>query len=398
MEREAVIPKKIFTIWLNDQQGFPPLVQKCIETQKLQGYEHKLITLENCFKGCKYVNDAIAAKKWVKASDWLRMHELYINGGIHLDADMEVLPGKNFDHLLNCDMYIPMEECGHFGNAGLGSIPGHPILKKYLDRVADNFQGTGDLVYEPGIRAFTDVCWIADKTGVILIPPHVFFPYNHDSRKTEIKPDTLVFHHYAKTWVTEEFNPLPIVSIIIPTLGRAEGLEKCIESIKQSKYPQHRLQVIVVDGQETVPCKVANTLKDCTGNLIIYAANDMTFHPDAILNAVEASKKHGLVAFSSGELYPDNGNICEHFLIRRDIIPKINGQIFDTGFHHVGCDNFLWAQCTKLGEAYRCEDAKVTHNHFTKGSEMDEVYQKGWSNVERDRKYLADKLEGLKYC
>jgi hypothetical protein len=368
-----------------------------METHKIPGYKYKIITLDNCFKDSKYVNEAISAKRWVKASDWLRMHELYVNGGIHLDADMEVLPGKNFDHLLDCDMFIPMEECGHYGNAGLGSIPGHPILKNYLNRISNNFQGAGDLVYEPGIRAFSDVCWIADKTKIKLLPPHIFFPYNHDTRQTVIKSDTLVFHHYAKSWVTEEFNPLPIVSIIIPTLGRPEGLARCIDSIKHSKYPQHRIQIITMEGPDTVPVKVAEGLKQCKGNLIIYAANDMTFHPDAIYNAVEASKKHGLVTFSSGELYPDHGNICEHFLIRKDTIAKIGGQIFDTGFHHVGCDNLLWAQCQKIGEAYRCENACVTHNHFTKGAPIDAVYETGWSKVNEDREHLQNKLRELIY-
>ena len=389
-----MIPKKIWTIWLGGEM--PELAKVCIETQKLPGYEHCLITLDNCYRGSQYVNDAIEAKRWVKAADWLRMYYLYTEGGIYLDADMEVLPGKNFDHLLDCDMFIPREECGHYANCGLGAVAGQPALKAYLDRVENNFKGAGDLVYEPGIRTFSDILWLADKSKIVMLSPDSFFPYNWQTCRTTITPNTLVFHHYAKSWVLPEFNPLPLVSIIIPTLGRPVGLQRCIDSIQRLNYPRHRVETIVVEGPETVPEKVKRGLELSHGNLIVYAANDMEFTPDSLWLAVDASKKHGLVSFASGPLYPDNGNICEHFLIRRDMIEKV-GEIFSTRFHHVGCDNLLWAKCSALGEAYRCEPARVIHHHFTAGAEMDDVYQKGWSKVEEDREILREELEGLEF-
>ena len=397
-----MIPKKIWTIWLGGKMT--ELVRGCIETQKLPGYEHCLITLDNCYRGSQYVNDAIRAERWVKAADWLRMHYLYTEGGIYLDADMEVLPGKNFDDLLDCDLFVPREECGHYGNCGLGSIAGQPDLKVYLDRVESNFKGDGDLVYDPGIRAFSDVFWLAersserssDKSRMRILTPDYFFPYNHQTNRTEITANTRVFHHYAKSWVAPEFNPLPLVSIIIPTLGRPNGLQRCIDSIQRLNYPHHRVETIIVDGPDTVPEKVRRGLEQSHGNLIVYAANDMEFTPDSLWLAVDASKKHGLVAFASGPLYPDRGNICEHFLIRRDMIEKV-GEIFSTRFHHVGCDNLLWAKCSALGEAYRCEEARVLHHHFTAGAEMDDVYQKGWSKVEEDREILREELKELEF-
>ena len=150
------------------------------------------------------------------------------------------------------------------------------------------------------------------------------------------------------------------------------------------------------DGDGTVPQKVnrmarANQDTDC----YVYAANDITFDPWCVYRAVWASKDHGLVAFNEGPVLPDAGNICTHFLITQELVNKL-GEIFSEKFAHCGCDNLLWAKAKKMGRAARCEDAKITHYHFSKGSPMDSIYQAGWSHVEEDRKTLAAELEALK--
>ena len=185
------------------------------------------------------------------------------------------------------------------------------------------------------------------------------------------------------------------VSIIIPTLGRAAGLQRCLESIDKLNYPKELLQVIVKDGEGTVPQKVAAGLKDADGEYIVYAANDMEFDPDAIKIAVEEDRNRGLIAFGGHEILADEGNINEHFLIHRKLISDIGGEIFDTEFHHLGCDNLLWAKAKKLGRAYASKRALVIHHHFSKGAPDDEIYQKGWSKVQEDRELLKKKLEEL---
>ncbi len=82
-------------------------------------------------------------------------------------------------------------------------------------------------------------------------------------------------------------------------------------------------------------------------------------------------------------------------MIRRDFITELGGEIFDTRFHHVGVDNLLWAKAKKLNQAYRCEEAKFEHRHFSKGANYDAVYQKGWANAEEDRALLAKELSML---
>lgn len=188
----------------------------------------------------------------------------------------------------------------------------------------------------------------------------------------------------------------PLVSIIIPQLGREDGLKRCLDSIKALNYPQDRIEVIVEEGPGTVPNKVAKGLKKAKGSLIVYGANDIEFTPDSLILAVIESKNSGLVAFDTG-VRNTEGYINEHFLIRKDMIDLIGGEIFDTEFHHVGVDDLLWKKCSRLGEA-TISKGKVYHHHFSRigsGVEKDYVIEKGWDKEAEDRKLLADKLSKL---
>ena len=188
--------------------------------------------------------------------------------------------------------------------------------------------------------------------------------------------------------------PKPKITFVIPTLGREAGLIRCLESIEKLNYPQGLIEVIVkrddYDNRTGVPKLVKQGVEESTGEWIIFASNDTEFTPESINEALKIGRD-GYVAFNTGEVYPDEGNINEHFMIRKDIIAKI-GEVFDTDFWHTGCDNLLLAKMRKLGIFKRADKAVVNHFHFTKGAEMDKTYKVGWSHVEEDRALLAKKL------
>lgn len=272
----------------------------------------------------------------------------------------------------------------------------------------------------PNLKTFKDVCDIECIFGDIYAKndgenPIVLFPelmeQERNNPKHEIKfgRDNIILENkylkkYKAHWSMEQvidcdedgFVKMPKISILIPTM-RKEGLKKCLDSIKNLKYNPRYIQIIMDDGSGTVPYKVSEMLKHAEGEWIVYASDDMEFYSDCLYNAMEDAKKTGkrLIAFNSGNLLPDEGNICEHFAIKRDLINEIGGQIFDTDFHHVGVDNLLWEKCKKLNENFYSKNSIIIHNHFSKGFEMDEVYKKGWSNVEKDQELLKIKLSQL---
>lgn len=194
-----MIPKKIITIWLNDKPGYPELIDKCIKTHDLPGYEHKLYTLENCDKP-PYVAECIKFGLWAKAADYLRMWYLFHEGGIYLDADVEMIAGKDFDDLLEQEMFVGEEENGFVSNAIVGAVPGHPILEKYLKTVDENFIPRGNLVYQPGMFLWTEI--VRYSTGVQIYKPEVFLPYNHHLDRTVLTANSRCIHHFAKSWVS----------------------------------------------------------------------------------------------------------------------------------------------------------------------------------------------------
>lgn len=188
------------------------------------------------------------------------------------------------------------------------------------------------------------------------------------------------------------------LSFIVPTLGREQGLQRCLDSIKSLNYPQDKIEVIIkrdsFENRIGVPKLLKKGIEESTGDWIVFASNDTEFTPNSINEALYVGDG-GYVAFNTGPLYPDEGNINEHFMIRRDIVEKI-GEVFDTDFLHYGCDNLLWAKMKKLGIAKRADNAVILHKHFTQtGEAMDEVYKLAHSTVEQDRALLKVKLAQL---
>lgn len=194
---------------------------------------------------------------------------------------------------------------------------------------------------------------------------------------------------------------MPEILIMIPHIEntREEGLLKCISSIMKQGYPGELFDVAIRAGNETVPEKIDKLVKgDKKYDYYVYAANDMIFQPGSLRTAIIESitLNKGLVSFNEGPVYPDLGNINTHFVIRRDLIDKLQDhQIFHLDFKHYGCDNFLYQQCNNMGQFYHSEAAKITHNHFTKGANFDEVYEKANSTREQDVETLKKKMSTL---
>lgn len=395
-----MIPKIIHTAWFPTLETLPDNLHTCIESQKLKGYTHNLITLDNCLRDHEYIQQCLNSthnpKKWVKLTDFLRMYYLYKYGGFFIDADVEIIQDKNFDALLENQMVVGLEGNGTIpnsiiiGSAIVGAQPNNPIIKKWINRVVSNFRGDDDLCYESSMDILNLLC-LENLDSVTIVSPDHFYPYNHHTGITNITDNTICIHHFNKSWI------LPTLAVIIPQLGREEGLKKCVESIRQSNYPQDLINIYIIEGSNTVPNKVKTGVEQSTESYIVYAANDMTFDKNCLRNAVEASLKFdkALVSFNEGAILPDQGNICTHFLIRRDFIDKIGGEVFDTSLKHRGVDNILWKKCEKLNQALWCEFAKIDHRHFSKGYTFDSIYEKGWHSSEEELQLVKDKLSNI---
>lgn len=204
---------------------------------------------------------------------------------------------------------------------------------------------------------------------------------------------------------------LPKVSIIIPTLEREQGLEQCLKSISDLNYPQELIEVKVIQDTPRlgVPKRVQESVLSTSGEFIVFAANDMTFDRECLKEAINDYRRTNkrLISFNEGPLSIikdsqvlwNTGKICTHFMIKRDLLPKIGGEIFCTKMNHLYTDTLLWEKCTLLNEAFHSTNAKITHNHFSKDKvsgepvQLDEVYQLGYSKKEQDKEIFEQELQ-----
>jgi glycosyltransferase involved in cell wall biosynthesis len=195
------------------------------------------------------------------------------------------------------------------------------------------------------------------------------------------------------------YSVLPKISVILPHIEgtREEGLQRCIDSIKMQNYPQDKIELKIILGDETVPQKVKKGVAETDGYYIVFASNDVEFDKDDFIKAFidSCNNSKNLIVFDTG-VRNEHGYICEHFMIYRGALDYLeNGEIFDTRFNHVGCDDYLWHQMNKIDEAMISTRTKTKHYHFSRtNSQFDLTYEKGWSNVENDRELLKKLLIG----
>lgn len=198
----GLIPKIITSIWIGPEMS--DLVRECIDSQKIEGYKHRLIINENVMPTLyiPYVDQCIKAEKWGKAADYLRMYYLYETGGIFLDADTKVI--KPFDDVLDNELFVCEEENMFIANGIFGVIPKHPMLKHYMEIVESNFIGSGDLVFQPGMYLWTELVKYSKWSSSIKIyPADWFLPYNHQNKQTNITKNTHTMHYYLKSWINK---------------------------------------------------------------------------------------------------------------------------------------------------------------------------------------------------
>ncbi|MGM9603808.1 MAG: glycosyltransferase family 32 protein, partial [Faecousia sp.] len=148
-----MIPKIIHYVWLSNQPK-PDLIQSCIASWRrhLPEYEIREWSDFDFSSMPDFVTEALNAKKWAFATDYLRLYILDMVGGIYLDSDIFVK--RNFDLFLDNGLFSFIEfhekgfapyshlidgsgkplTGGHIPGFGIqaafmGAEKGHPFLK-----------------------------------------------------------------------------------------------------------------------------------------------------------------------------------------------------------------------------------------------------------------------------
>ena len=132
-----MIPKKIHYIWLG-RKPKSLVAQMCINSwrRNLKDYEivewnEETLGLDELCRNNKFLNRLVKVKLWGVASDYLRFHILYHEGGIYLDTDVEVI--RPYDDFLSDKIFVGRECDTYVTPATLGAEKNNLAMKRLLE-------------------------------------------------------------------------------------------------------------------------------------------------------------------------------------------------------------------------------------------------------------------------
>jgi glycosyltransferase involved in cell wall biosynthesis len=118
--------------------------------------------------------------------------------------------------------------------------------------------------------------------------------------------------------LTEDTRRLPFVSVIIPTFNRSRSLRETVESFARSSYPEHLLEIIVVDNDST----------DDTAAVIAELARDLTqVRPMTERRRGAHFARNAGARAAKGEIlyFTDDDMLAEDDLLRKIVLPFSSG-------------------------------------------------------------------------
>lgn len=216
-----MIPKKIHYCWFGDSK-LPPKIAYCIESWKKNLPDYEIIQWnQEKFppETTAWTKEAYESRKFAFVADYIRFYALQTEGGIYLDADVEVL--KPFDPLLDRPYFLGREqspnivESAIFGVAPNSKWVGE-CLEHYKDRHFIKEDGSFDMVPLPELMRdlFMERYGISminriedfnpDEKSMQLLPVDFFSPKHHKTLKLKVTDNTFTIHHFAGSWVRKK--------------------------------------------------------------------------------------------------------------------------------------------------------------------------------------------------
>ena len=216
-----MIPKTIHIFWFGGSNKSEFLRKLNHKLSLLKDSDYRIIEWSeenyNVYKNdfTKYCYDN---KKWAHLSDYARLDILFNYGGVYLDQDVEVI--KNFDTLLDLDMFIGfMFDC-NLGTAVIGSEKGN----KHINNILDLYSTLNISVDSPNNDLFTKY-FIERVDGFKLngkeqlVDNVKIFPKKVFEQPSFLKKKNYTIHHFDNSWRHKSKIKSKIQKVIINIIG-----------------------------------------------------------------------------------------------------------------------------------------------------------------------------------
>jgi len=211
------IPKIIHQIWIGTSVP--------VEFEQFQAswrkhhpeWEYRLWT-QHDIPGLHMHNEDLVrqSKNPAEVSDLMRYEILYQYGGVYLDFDCECLQSLDALHYVY-DFYIGIQPLDsglvQLGIGIIGSIAGHPLLKKCIEGLRGSWNNIKDNVAaRTGPIYCTKIFYeyaAQDDLRTIAFPATYFYPLGSTQNDLEkdawINQGSFAVHHWAKSWLLPSF-------------------------------------------------------------------------------------------------------------------------------------------------------------------------------------------------
>lgn len=228
-----MIPKVIHYCWISGDP-FPEKIQRCYDSWKRVLPDYEIVVWDYAKAhaiGSKWVDQAIATKKYAFVADYIRFYALYNYGGIYLDSDVEVL--KSFDELLPLRYFVGKENsASNWEAAIIGAEPHmywiYDCLNYYKGRRFINAFGDLQTIPLPRIMnanlsakykiadCFAINQWFYADDTICRFPVDWFSPKRYDTLELNVTKQTYCIHHFSGSWLVNsaDYKRTPSQSIL----------------------------------------------------------------------------------------------------------------------------------------------------------------------------------------
>lgn len=209
-----MIPKIIHYCWFGRGE-MPKLMKKCVKSwdKYCPGWKIILWNEDNFdVNSTLWTKQAYEAKKYAFVTDYVRLKVLYEQGGIYMDADVELV--QPIDEFLKHEAFSGFESATTVPTGIIAAQARQQVIKGWLDWYTDRpYMIDGKPNMDPNVSFMTTDLKnrglkmddsLQNIDGMVIYPQTWFCPLCVVEIEKKITSNTHAIHHFTSTWRTEK--------------------------------------------------------------------------------------------------------------------------------------------------------------------------------------------------